>query len=186
MYNPFVSFFSPETLMLSHYLKFPEVSSECPRTFCACLRSSAQRKADVNDASSSNLFPINTVLTSRRLGFSQKKEQEKKKPGECRRYGEDGGEACGTIVHRAHSADLWINIFRRHPAENYSRKYLDFRFISSRERLCALSVRFTSVSLFALARLDNRAWEISVSREKAVQVLRHIYLNKIHTCFHNF
>lgn len=105
MYNPFVSFFSPETLMLSHYLKFPEVFSEYPRSFYACLRSSAQRKANVNDASFSNLFPINTVLTSRRLGFSQKKKGTRKNTGE-RRFWEDGGEACGTIVHRAHSADL--------------------------------------------------------------------------------
>jgi hypothetical protein len=82
MYNPFVSFFSPETLMLSHYLKFPEVFSEYPRPFCACLRSSVQRKADVNDASFSNLFPINTVLTSRRLGFVQKRGERKKKPQE--------------------------------------------------------------------------------------------------------
>lgn len=170
--------------MLSHYLKFPEVFSEYPRSFYACLRSSAQRKADVNDASFSNLFPINTVLTSRRLGFSQKRNK-KKNTGERRRFWEDGGEACGTIVQRAHSADLWINIFRRHPAENYSRKYLDFRLISSRERLCALSVRFTPVLLFAPARLDNRAWEISVSQKKTVEVLHHIYLNKIHICFHN-
>lgn len=63
--------------MLSHYLKFPEVFSEYPRSFYACLRSSAQRKADVNDASFSNLFPINTVLTSRRLGFSQKRNKKK-------------------------------------------------------------------------------------------------------------
>lgn len=105
------------------------------RSFRACLRSLARkRKADVNDASSANLFPINTVLTSGRLGFSQKQSVKRQKNAD-RGSGITAEKACGTIVtvHRAHSADLWINIFRRHPAENYSRKYLDFRLIPSHQ-----------------------------------------------------
>lgn len=77
MYNPFVSFFSPETLTLSHYLKFHEVFPNAHVLFALVLFVLAQRKADVNDVSSTNLFPINTVLMSRRLGFSQKRNKKK-------------------------------------------------------------------------------------------------------------
>lgn len=93
-----------QTLTLSHYSKFSKVFPGS-RVLFAFVCISTQRKADVNDASSANLFPINTVLTSGRLGFSVK-ENEKKARERGRGRREGGGEACGTIVHRAHSADL--------------------------------------------------------------------------------
>lgn len=73
------AFFLPplETLTLSHYLKFSKVFPGSSVLFAfVCI--STQRKADVNDASSANLFPINTVLTSGRLGFSQKKTRKRR------------------------------------------------------------------------------------------------------------
>lgn len=98
-------FVSPlQTLTLSHYSKFSKVFPSS-RVLFAFVCISTQRKADVNDASSANLFPINTVLTSGRLGFTVK-ENEKKARERGRGRREGGGEACGTIVHRAHSADL--------------------------------------------------------------------------------
>jgi len=50
------------------------------------------------------LFPINAVLTpSGRLGVSRERKRGKSQENAGT---VPSGEACGTIVHRAHSADL--------------------------------------------------------------------------------
>lgn len=65
----------------------------------------------------------------------------------------------GTIVHRAHSSNLWINISRRHPVENYSRKCpLSYRRILS---LFPPSRRFFLFSYPRLSRCSFSRTKIS-------------------------
>lgn len=75
-------------------------------------------------------FPYLCVCTCWHICASvRRKKREKKSEREETGKLDAGGVGCdghvkhsGTIVHRARSSNLWINISWRHPVENYSRK----------------------------------------------------------------
>lgn len=86
-------------LTLPHYWKFSKVFFRVCAFFLSLF--ALVRKADVDDASFSNLFPINTILTSGRLGYLQKKTG--KKVGKCRR---DSGRTAEKLAEQSYTVHI--------------------------------------------------------------------------------